>query len=273
MKDVLRDSKDVRIVMESLSVDGLNQYEVEQIFADGVKCMQDSWEAKNQNTRRTNSYVDQRNPFVPIAYIIAGSEIFRHSLLNLKTSSAFCALVKTRLGELLTQKQLSKIAKNALEFQSSRTGTVIYETVDTKDRWFVLLSGKLRACLHESDLDKSLKNGCVEETGFSSDPLGLYHDILEGEIFGGFGIEDQSLEQSQLPHISIKVMSTSEVLELRPEDLKCLLNEDPQTAAKVISLLQGKNFDFFRPLSYTLLISRCRYYSKIVEEQVSISAK
>jgi hypothetical protein len=32
------------------------------------------------------------------------------------------------------------------------------------------------------------------------------------------------------------------MLELRPEDLKFLLNEDPPTAANVISLLQGKVF-------------------------------
>jgi hypothetical protein len=169
MQDVLRDSNDVRKVMESLSVDDLNQYEVEQIFADGVQCMQDSLEARsNPNLQRTNSSesVDP-NIFVPISYIIAGSEIFRYSLLNLKTSSALSSLIKTRLGELLTQKQLSKIAQNAREFQSSRTGTIVYATIEKEDRCFVLLSGKLRAYLHDSDSDKPLQNDCVEDS--------LYH--------------------------------------------------------------------------------------------------
>jgi hypothetical protein len=247
VKDVIRDSSDVRKVMESLSVDGLNQFEVEQIFADGVKCMNASLKANpNPNQKRSYSDVDP-NIFVPIAYIIAGSDMFRYSLLNLKTSSALSSLIKTRLGKLLTQQQLSKVAQNARDFQSSRIGTIVYATVDKDDRWFVLLSGKLRANLHVSDLEKSLHNDCVDESSSLFDPFSLYHDILEGELFGGFGIEDQSLEHSQgpqRPHVSIQVMSSCNMLELRPEDLKCLLNEDPQTAANVISLLEGKVFDF-----------------------------
>jgi hypothetical protein len=207
--------------------------------------MKNSFEArKNQNLKLKNSDVEECDRFVPIEYIIAGSEIFRHSLLNLQTSSAFCSLIKTRLGELLTQKQLSKIALNARGFQSSRTGTIIYESVDKNDRWFVLLSGKLRACLHRPDLDKSQLNGCAEETDSLSDPLSMYQDILDGEIFGGVGTQtgDQSLEH--FLHVSIINMGTSDILELRPEDLKDLFNEDPQTAAKVIDLMQGIGFCF-----------------------------
>jgi len=228
----VRDVNDVRLVMESLSVDGLNQYEFEQMFDDGISCMKNA--TAQRNPKQTNYYVDESKLHVPIAYIIAGSEIFRHSLLNLKTSPTFCALTKTNLGDLLTHRQLSKIAETARDFQSSRIGTTIYATENKEDRWFVLLSGKLRAHVHDSDSDKSIHNGCTEDIYSSSK---TYHDIIEGEIFGGFGIIDQ-FEQSHLPHVSIEVINPSDLLELRSEDLKHLLDDDPQAAARVISLLK-----------------------------------
>ncbi len=217
-------------------MDGLNQYEIEQMFSDGMNCMKKAAAYRNPNP--LNYRADESNLHVPIAYIIAGSEMFRHSLLNLKTSPTFCALTKTKLGTLLTQRQLSKISENAREFQSSRTGTIVYATKNKEDRWFVLLSGKLIAHLHEFDSDKSLQHGGTDGNYSSSGPSKLCHDIIEGEIFGGFGIVDQ-FEDAHLPHVSIEVADPSDMLELSLEDLKHLMDEDSQTAGVVISLLKG----------------------------------
>ena len=72
----------------------------------------------------------------------------------------------------------------------------------------------------------------------SSELSNICHDIFEGDIFGGFGVIDP-FERAHLPHVSIEVVDPSDLLVLRSEDLKHLMEEDAQTAAKVISLLKG----------------------------------
>jgi hypothetical protein len=231
----LRNVMELRVVLEFLSVDDLNQYEIEQMLVDGINCMKDA--KQRRSSRQMNRCFNEPNLGIPIAYIISGSDSFRNSLLNLHTSPAFCALMKTSLRALLNQKQLAKLAASAREFQSSRPGTIVYATINQEDRWFVLVSGKLRAYLRGPDSDKSTQCECSETLHLSSDQSSLHRDIREGEIFGGFGTDDHfSVDHA---YVSIEVVGSADLLELSPDDLKYLMDEDAQTAANIISLLQG----------------------------------
>lgn len=216
--------------MQALSIDYFNHFELDDVFANGVSCA--NWRIT------TKSNAPSQETRIPIAYLIAGSDLFRSAILNMKTSAAFCALISTRLGTLVSRTQLKSISEKAAEFQSSRPGAVIYTTSEQEVQWFVLVSGKLKlkATRLIKDHDAGLHN--VEAKG--EDEPEFCHEINEGEIFGGLIAQ----ELCDKIHISIEVLNPSTLFKLRPEDMNNLIEEDTETAKKIFKSIEGKQINF-----------------------------
>ena len=230
---VVQDVQDLQNALKSLSIDFLDRFELDEILADGhelAKIRTSRTRAKSGNNCETSK--------ISVAYLIAGSELLRTAILSLRSNSAFCALVGTKLGAILSEAQLKTISNNAIEFQSCRNGTVVYSTSDKDIQWFVLVSGKLRAnVMPLMEISNDITYGVDSAEGVATQNPS--HDIIEGDIFGGIPSIVGEIQGFQ---VSVEVSSPCTWFMLRSDDLLELMSHDVEAAEKVLSSIEGVVF-------------------------------
>jgi hypothetical protein len=219
----------LQIALQLLSVDHFNHFELDEVIANGLACMKgrnrDDYCIKSETTTGDKQHI-------PIVYLIGGSELFRSAILNLQTNAAFCSLLTTKLGNIASHSQLKILCERAVEFQSTRVGTVVYKTSDENINWFVLVAGKLKVKITPTMCESGSLQLLDDEAAQQSE---MTHEINEGEMFGGL-ISQAILEQFV---VTIEVVSPSTLFALRPEDFNDLQDEDPEIAGKIMASIEG----------------------------------
>ena len=227
---VVKDFQDLQAALESLSVDFLDRFELDQILVEGSEI-----KSLRKSSKRPEPGNICENESTPIAYLIAGSTLLRKTILNLKTNATYCALVETKLGSILSESQLKKLSENAIEFQSDRHGTVIYTTSSKEFQWFVLVSGKMRAnAVPVAQADHEEAFGAKSTAQVTS--VNISHDVIAGDIFGGvpeIRIETKSFQ------VNVEVASQCTWFMLRSDDLIELMDECTEAAEKVFVSIEG----------------------------------
>jgi hypothetical protein len=224
--------------MEVLSVSKFSHFELEDMFEDGLRCMQECAQllgdigmtsqaraiqpSSEPNVDNVESAQSEPNVSLPVKYLVAGSDAFRSTLLSLQLDPIYCAMMESVLSRFVSPEQLRGLAKGGVEMQESGIGVVVYASKKCgSDAWYILTSGTLKVSLDDSGMDQS------ESSSF---------EITAGEIFGGYNI---ALCESVPAHIRVKTVQPVNMIRLQGQNLQELMKTDLEAAGKVLLMMGG----------------------------------
>jgi hypothetical protein len=211
--------EDLQDAFKHFRLPEMNRFDMQGMIEDGFTFWRSVAPAKQmEDLNDDESNLDSSR--LPISYLIAGSEAFRQTLLNLPIDRIYCAILDTSLAGLMSPSQLRSIARTAREIKEDTIGNVVYSSKTCKQNWFVLLSGKL-ILKHENKLELNTEN----DERFQ---------ILKGEILGGYDFFEEDADPL---HFRIEVLEPCCLVEFSGEVLEKILDYDPDTAADIYDVL------------------------------------
>jgi len=213
--------EDLQDAFKHFRLPEMNNFDLQGMIEDGFTFWRSVIPAK-QVEDMNDDESNLENSRLPISYLIAGSEAFRQTLLNLPIDRIYCAILDTSLAGLMSPSQLRSIARAAREIKEDSIGSVVYSSKTCKQNWFVLLSGKL-----------ILKQENKLETTKENDER--FH-ILKGEIFGGYDFFEEDADPF---HFRMEVLEPCCLVEFSGEVLEKILDYDPDTAADIYDVLES----------------------------------
>ena len=203
--------------MSLLSIQ-LTQYELEDIFEDGSNCAQTC-------SHILTSYEDDHDNTggVTLTALLAGSKKLRTYLSNLKTDPIFCSLMDSEITNFASMAQIRLFAEVGKVVEVERIGSMVYDSKTCKKgMWYVVISGKLKVSRYGDD-----------ETDDDYIPQ---HELSSGEIFGGFGLNNDTKD---VVHIKIETLQPSKYLEMSETVLTDLENEHSEVFGQLMSRMAG----------------------------------
>ncbi len=227
--------EDLQRVLEKLAISDISHFELEDMFEEGLRCMQEcsslvDYRPKSNSASTEKSELEElegqteTSQSLPLKYLISGSESFRSSLLTLETDAVFCAMIESVVPNFVTPDNLRMLAEGGKEMQEHRIGQMIYSSRMRKDgMWYILSSGRLKVSLDNLREDKA------ETTDF---------ELTAGEIFGGYCAASCKEGTSQ---IKIRTVQPCNIIELQGSNLKTLLQNEPDSAGKLLLMMGGNN--------------------------------
>ena len=221
--------EDLQFPLSLLSISGLSHFELEDMFEEGQNCMEACMHLFSQENVLDRPIVfDDDEPSevmnrVSVIALIAGSESFRQHLLKLKTDSIYCGLMQSNLATFLSSSNIRFLAQGGKEIEITRIGTCVYTSRESKIcTWYVLISGKLSVRLDELSPSED------DSSQFELNP---------GEVFGGYGIQQESSDQV---HVKIDTVQSSKLIELSDERLSEFSQQEPEAATRLLSMMAGQ---------------------------------
>jgi hypothetical protein len=217
---------DLQYPLSLLSITGLTQFELEDIIEEGHNCMELCSNIFSHGKFDSNNMMDddenEPEAHVSIIALLAGSHSFRQNLLKLQTDSIYCAMMQSSLVTFVSSSKIRHLAQEGKEIEISRVGTVVYVSRQSKTyTWCILLSGKLKVTLDELS---------------QNDDDSLQYELNPGEVFGGYGFQQDSADTT---HIKIETIQASKYIELSDERLNEFVNQEPAAAAQLLSRMAG----------------------------------
>ena len=217
--------------MDALSIADYSNFELEDMFEEGLRCMQECsvlikeeplGRCFAENKQTSNLESNDSTVSLPIKFLIAGSSIFLSSLLSLKTNSIFCTLIDSVVSNFVSRQQLRGLAEGGLEIQENKVGCIVYTSRKCdSDSWYVLCSGRLKVTLDDLGVSK------VDNANF---------EIISGEIFGGYNIAEC---RENTKHVIIRTTQPSTYIQLQGKHLKDLLKRDLESAGRLLLMMGG----------------------------------
>ena len=237
---------EIRSALEMFSIQGINQFEFEEMFEEATQYMKACTIEQNYiqvlelatAADGKAGAVESDPPFLPLPFLLAGSENFRQKLLRLRTDPIFCTLMTSTLSSFISEEQIRILAKGGKEREISRVGIKVFSSRKDADAkgWFYIVSGKLKV---------SLDSG----SSFSDETAVESYEIGPGEYFGGFGILPRETGWS---HIIFETIEPSRLLELSGENLALFFQRFEFNGKRLLSTMGGTLVSYTCSLNYCL---------------------
>ena len=218
---------DLNAPLSRLSISGLNHFELEDMFEEGVKCKDITASRSEDILAKIDRPDDDPLPDTGISLIslLAGSETFQKRLLKIKTDNIYCALQKSILATIVSPSKIRALALGGKEVEITRIGSEVYSSRKSEScTWYTLISGKLKV-----SMDDTSKSNCNE----SSAP---YFELHPGEVFCAYGIHPNAPDTV---HVVFETMQPSKYIELSDVHLRHFVEHDPESAAPLLSMVAG----------------------------------
>jgi hypothetical protein len=227
-------SHDISDALQKLSLEKLklNQFEFDEMFEEAFQYAKSCSIGHNDFHILESSTPDEKSNLaesepacLPLPFLIAGSEAFRHKLLKLETDPIFCTLMMSSLSSFISEEQIRLLSRGGTEREVSRVGHKIFSSklADSKKRWSYVVSGKLKVSLDSS-------------SPFVDDSENDFFEIGAGEYFGGFGILKPEIE---LSHIVIETREMTKLLELNGDNLEAFVHKYEDKGKQLMSRMGG----------------------------------
>ena len=216
---VISEVEELREALKHFRLPEISNFEMQGMIEDGFAF----WRSHCRIIPADDATDEQPNldqSQLPISFLVAGSESFRQTLINLPIDRIYCAILDTTLANLMSPSQLRSIARTAREIKEERIESVIYSSRTCKQEWYVLLTGKL--VLRPEKIDNGVNENDEK------------FQILKGEIFGGYDFFE---EEADPYHFQIVVLEPCTIIEFSGEVLEKILDYDPDTATDVYDML------------------------------------
>jgi hypothetical protein len=230
---ILMGHDEIRTALETFSVLRMNQYEFEEMFEEAIQyikaCGIDHSEFQMLETTNTSdgkvSGTENDITYLPLPFLIAGSESFRQKLLKLPTDPIFCTLMTSNLSSFIPEEQIRALSKGGKEREIFRIGVKLFSSQKdvNPNNWAFIVSGKLRVSIDSS-------------TSFSNEAVLESYELGPGECFGGFGILKH---ESVWSHVVIETIEPSKVLELQGESLVNFVEKYEVIGKRLLSMMGG----------------------------------
>jgi hypothetical protein len=217
--------EDLQSPLSLLSLSDLSQFELEDMFEQGIHFSNLSREQPAYESADTDFAQLNGAPVrVSMTALISGSNILRQHLIKLKTDAIYCALMQSHLATVLLSSSIRYLAQGAKEIEISKVGTCVYSSRERKTcTWFFLVSGKLKVCEDNWPLE-------------DGDPA--HYELNPGEIFGGYGAGSESLT-ADVTHVKIETAQASKYVELSDVRLHEFVRRSPDDGARLLSMMAG----------------------------------
>ncbi len=227
---VVHSPEELQQSLSLLSISGLSNFELEDMFEEASNCLGESHLQTKLNISGRSTVLGcgtEHQTHLSLVSLIAGSESFRNRLGKLKTDPIFCSLMQSSLADFMSSSNIRELAADGKEIEITRVGAKVYASREcTKCIWYVLLSGKL----------KVTKDSMQQE----QDGDDVSHvELNSGEIFGGYGLQ---LDSPDLVHVKIETMQSSKIIELNGGRLGEFVHRIPDIGSRLMSMMAGANF-------------------------------